>query len=233
MSQPEPQVKIRRSRDPEEEGDARRGGRRVRRRLDGGGGQCQEELDDAEEEEEEEDEEDDGEDEDEDDEGREGGGGEEGGGGGGGGGGVSANALAEALAAGERKGFGSRTYDCPFPGCGKSFTRRFNLRSHALVHSEQRPFACGHCHLGFARSDALRRHLEVEEKRDGEGGLHAGASSIVIPNRRQLNALFSSITTTTTPLREGGDFSASPSPTLVAVTGAGRGRRGRRGGGRK
>ncbi|KAI8837109.1 hypothetical protein BC829DRAFT_355023, partial [Chytridium lagenaria] len=71
--------------------------------------------------------------------------------------------------------------------CGKTFTRRFNLRSHALVHSEQRPFACSHCsvtfrrkhdlqrhtrslhsgsrpwtcnfcHLGFARSDALRRH---------------------------------------------------------------------------
>ncbi|KAI8849856.1 hypothetical protein BC829DRAFT_489158 [Chytridium lagenaria] len=104
-----------------------------------------------------------------------------------------------------------RSYDCPYPGCGKTFTRRFNLRSHALVHSEQRPFACSHCHLGFARSDALRRHLEVEEKRDGEGGLHAGASSIVIPNRRQLNAIHA-VTSSAAP------SSTSPSPSTSSQT---------------
>jgi hypothetical protein len=35
-------------------------------------------------------------------------------------------------------------HPCTYPGCGKTFNRRFNLASHALVHSERRPFECQH-----------------------------------------------------------------------------------------
>ncbi|KAI8586362.1 hypothetical protein BDZ88DRAFT_387648, partial [Geranomyces variabilis] len=45
------------------------------------------------------------------------------------------------------------------PGCNKVFTRRFNLQSHRLVHSDLRPFTCDVCDATFRRKFDLRRHM--------------------------------------------------------------------------
>ena len=79
----------------------------------------------------------------------------------------------------------------PCPHCDKTFTRKYNMQSHLLchtddrpfkcdqctasfvrkhdlrrhcrsIHSQVKPFACPNCSMSFARSDGLRRHLEAE-----------------------------------------------------------------------
>ncbi|TFK73920.1 hypothetical protein BDN72DRAFT_893633 [Pluteus cervinus] len=49
---------------------------------------------------------------------------------------------------------------CPVPGCGSTFTRRFNLRGHLRSHTEERPFVCEWpgCKKGFARQHDCKRH---------------------------------------------------------------------------
>ncbi|KAI8852628.1 hypothetical protein BC829DRAFT_354726, partial [Chytridium lagenaria] len=47
---------------------------------------------------------------------------------------------------------------CPHPGCGKSFTRAYNLQVHRLSHSGERNHVCGECGMAFARVHDLRRH---------------------------------------------------------------------------
>ncbi|KAJ3022038.1 hypothetical protein HKX48_007193 [Thoreauomyces humboldtii] len=94
-----------------------------------------------------------------------------------------------------------KLYPCTFPDCTKTFTRSYNLKSHSLLHTGIKPFACAGCpatflrkhdrdrHFnslhggasgrrfkcelcgaGFARADALRRHVEVEERTGAPGG---------------------------------------------------------------
>ncbi|PCH43793.1 hypothetical protein WOLCODRAFT_75845, partial [Wolfiporia cocos MD-104 SS10] len=49
---------------------------------------------------------------------------------------------------------------CPVPGCGSTFTRRFNLRGHLRSHTAERPFVCEWpgCNKGFARQHDCKRH---------------------------------------------------------------------------
>ncbi|KIK67221.1 hypothetical protein GYMLUDRAFT_37299 [Collybiopsis luxurians FD-317 M1] len=51
-------------------------------------------------------------------------------------------------------------FACPVPGCGSTFTRRFNLRGHLRSHTEERPFVCDWpgCNKGFARQHDCKRH---------------------------------------------------------------------------
>ncbi|KNC98124.1 uncharacterized protein SPPG_06532 [Spizellomyces punctatus DAOM BR117] len=53
-----------------------------------------------------------------------------------------------------------KLFKCPEPDCGKAFTRRFNLQSHELVHSNLRPFKCELCNRTFRRKFDQRRHMQ-------------------------------------------------------------------------
>ncbi|KAJ3103364.1 Metallothionein expression activator [Phlyctochytrium planicorne] len=50
---------------------------------------------------------------------------------------------------------------CPFEGCNRTFPRRYNLRSHLLCHSTEKPNVCGTCGASFARKHDLSRHMRT------------------------------------------------------------------------
>ncbi|KAF9360851.1 hypothetical protein BGX26_007436 [Mortierella sp. AD094] len=53
------------------------------------------------------------------------------------------------------------TFVCDSPGCGKVFSRAYNLTSHMKTHSAERPFLCGVCPLAFARRHDRERHVRL------------------------------------------------------------------------
>ncbi|VEU20510.1 DEKNAAC101273 [Brettanomyces naardenensis] len=52
-----------------------------------------------------------------------------------------------------------RRYICPV--CHHSFTRKHNLKSHRLIHTDEKPFACTHCPRRFRRLHDMKRHEKL------------------------------------------------------------------------
>ncbi|KAJ3183793.1 hypothetical protein HDU87_005909 [Geranomyces variabilis] len=54
-------------------------------------------------------------------------------------------------------------YTCPHPGCGKQFTRHFNLKSHLPLHDPARPrlYDCKECNKSFFKQNDLARHANT------------------------------------------------------------------------
>ncbi|CAO3574038.1 unnamed protein product [Mortierella alpina] len=53
------------------------------------------------------------------------------------------------------------SFACDAAGCGKIFSRAYNLTSHMKTHSAERPFVCGSCSLAFARRHDRERHVRL------------------------------------------------------------------------
>lgn len=53
------------------------------------------------------------------------------------------------------------SFVCESLGCGKVFSRAYNLTSHMKTHSEDRPFLCDSCPLAFARRHDRERHVRL------------------------------------------------------------------------
>jgi len=52
-------------------------------------------------------------------------------------------------------------YPCTYIGCGKVFTKPYNLKSHIKIHSSERPFKCQYCKARFSRGHDLNRHTRL------------------------------------------------------------------------
>lgn len=55
-----------------------------------------------------------------------------------------------------------KKYLCP--QCQNTFTRKHNLKSHLLTHTDQKPFACSNCPSQFRRQYDLRRHEKIHTR---------------------------------------------------------------------
>lgn len=56
-----------------------------------------------------------------------------------------------------------KQYLCLYPGCGKHFKRRYNIRTHIQTHLEDRPYVCDYpgCDRAFVRNHDLIRHKKL------------------------------------------------------------------------
>lgn len=54
---------------------------------------------------------------------------------------------------------GLKKYPCP--QCSQMFTRQHNLKSHLLIHSQEKKFTCKTCSSKFRRIHDLKRHLKL------------------------------------------------------------------------
>mmetsp|Transcript_204 Transcript_204/g.648 ORF Transcript_204/g.648 Transcript_204/m.648 type:complete len:174 (-) Transcript_204:63-584(-) len=65
-------------------------------------------------------------------------------------------------------------YRCGVEGCGKYFTRRFNLKAHVRCHTGARPFVCpfDNCNQSFKWKSSYASHLRSHRNTDARRRLH-------------------------------------------------------------
>lgn len=59
----------------------------------------------------------------------------------------------------------TKLHPCPHPGCTRMFTRLYNVRSHLICHSGDRPHPCVDCPASFRRKHDLQRHVRTSHSK--------------------------------------------------------------------
>ena len=55
-------------------------------------------------------------------------------------------------------------YQCTYPNCDKTFTRTYSLKAHLRTHSAIRPYKCSVCSRSFLRKHDCLRHIRIHTK---------------------------------------------------------------------
>jgi len=78
--------------------------------------------------------------------------------------------------------------ECPYEGCGRSLSTRYNLKKHIEAHHLHiRPFKCAQCQRTFAYKHSLRHHYLLHLEIDWDLMQQSGTSApITIPKLTEL-----------------------------------------------
>ncbi|KAJ3109125.1 Zinc finger protein zfpm1 [Phlyctochytrium bullatum] len=54
-----------------------------------------------------------------------------------------------------------KKFICAYPGCGRSFSKPYSLKTHMISHSGNKPHKCLYCSASFARKHDMLRHVRT------------------------------------------------------------------------